>query len=58
MIEVTLLKTLAPVFGCVCVCVFVGLHLWHTEAPRLGVPLEVQLPAYTTATATGAEHRL
>ena len=31
--------------------VFLGLHLWHMEVPRLGVQLELQLPAYTTATA-------
>ena len=29
---------------------FLGLHLWHTEVPRLGVASERQLPAYTTAT--------
>ena len=27
-------------------------HLWHREVPRLGVESELQLPAYTTATAT------
>ena len=27
-------------------------HLWHMEVPRLGVPSELHLPAYTTATAT------
>ena len=32
--------------------VFLGLHLWHMEALRLVVKLELQLPAYTTATAT------
>ena len=26
--------------------------MWHMEVPRLGVKLELQLPAYTTATAT------
>ena len=31
---------------------FLGLHLWHMELPRLGVQLELQLPVYTTATAT------
>ena len=30
---------------------FLGLHLQHMEVPRLGVKLELQLPAYTTATA-------
>ena len=33
--------------------VFSGLRLRHMEVPRLGVKLELQLPAYTTATATG-----
>ena len=28
---------------------FVGLHLRHIEVPGLGVELEQQLPAYTTA---------
>ena len=32
--------------------VFLGLHPQHMEVPRLGVNLELQLPAYTTATAT------
>ena len=31
---------------------FLGLHPWHMEVPRLGVKLELQLLAYTTATAT------
>ena len=31
---------------------FLGLHLRHLEDPRLGVELELQLPAHTTATAT------
>ena len=31
---------------------FKGLHPWHMEVPRLGVKLDPQLPAYTTATAT------
>ena len=30
---------------------FLGPHLWHMEAPRLGFKSELQLPAYTTATA-------
>ena len=30
---------------------FLGLHLRHMEVPRLGVELELQPPAYTTATA-------
>ena len=32
--------------------VFLGPHLQHMEVPRLGVKSELQLPAYTTATAT------
>ena len=47
----------------VCVCVqirpphlppffpFLGPLLWHMEVPRLGIESELQLPAYTTATA-------
>jgi len=31
---------------------FLGLHLRHMEIPGLGVELELQPPAYTTATAT------
>ena len=31
--------------------VFLGLHLWHMDIPTLGVKSELQLPAYTTATA-------
>ena len=29
-----------------------GPHPWHVEVPRLRVEWELQLPAYTTATAT------
>ena len=37
--------------------VFLRLHLQHMEVPRLGVKLELQLLAYTTATATlGLSH--
>ena len=32
--------------------IFLGPHLWHMEVPRLEVQLELQLPAYATATAT------
>ena len=31
---------------------FLGPHLRHMEVPMLGVDSELQLPAYTTATAT------
>ena len=37
---------------------FLGSHLWHMEVPRLGVKSELQLPAYTTATATPDLSRL
>ena len=30
---------------------FLGMHLQHMEIPRLGVKSELQLQAYTTATA-------
>ena len=30
---------------------FLGLHLWQMEVPRLGIESELQLPTYTTATA-------
>ena len=33
---------------------FLGLHLQHMEVPKQGVKLELQLPAYTTATALTA----
>ena len=32
--------------------VFSGLHPWRMEIPRLGVKLELELPAYATTTAT------
>ena len=36
---------------------FIGSHLQHMEVLRLGVTLELQLPAYTTATAMlGSSH--
>ena len=31
---------------------FLGLYLWHTDVPRLGVECELQLLAYTTDTET------
>ena len=31
--------------------VFLGLHLWHMEVPRVGVKSELYLLAYATATA-------
>ena len=38
--------------GVLFVFVFLGLYPRHMEVPRLGVESELQLPAYTTATAT------
>ena len=35
--------------------VFLGLNLQHMEVPRLGIESELQLLAYTTATATQDE---
>ena len=37
---------------------FIGPHLQHMEVPRLGVKSELQLPAYTTATATWDPSRI
>ena len=31
---------------------FLGPHVLHMEVPRLGVESQLQLPVYTTATAT------
>ena len=39
-------------FSFLLIFVFLGLHLWHMEVPRLGVESELQLLAYTIATAT------
>ena len=37
---------------------FLGPHPWHVEVPRLGNELELQLPAYTSATATQDQSRI
>ena len=34
------------------VCLFLGLHSWHKEVPRLRDESELQLQAYTRAIAT------
>ena len=44
-------------FFCLFVC-FLGLHPWHMEVLRLGVESELQLLAYTTATATREPSRI
>ena len=36
--------------GIILIFLFLGRHLRHVEVPRLGVELELQLLAYTTAT--------
>ena len=36
---------------------FLGLHLWYMDVPRLGVELELQVPAYPTATATATANQ-
>ena len=43
--------------GCFSFACFLGPHLQHMEDPRLGVESELQLPAYTTATATATERQ-
>ena len=45
------LKNLTPILLFIFFA-FLGPHPWHMEVPRQGVELELQLPAYTTATAT------
>ena len=37
---------------------FLGPHRWHMEVPRIGVVLELWLPAYSIATATQAPSRV
>ena len=44
-------RVICCVCVCVCVCVFLGPHPRHVAVPILGVKSELQLPAYTTATA-------
>ena len=51
----SILKWWGLFFVCFFKCTFfffLGLHLWRMEVPRLGVQLELQLMAYTTATET------
>ena len=54
---IILVRCLFPLLGCktfiksliLYFIYFLGLHLWHMEVPRLGVQLELQLPANVTA---------
>ena len=39
-----------PSLAFLCVCVFLGPHIWHMLVPGLEVRSELHLPAYTTAT--------
>ena len=52
--EVSFKRTYAfPIgLGFLFVCCFLGPQVWHIEVPRPGVKSDLQLPAYTTATAT------
>ena len=45
-------QTQCFLFVCLFLFCFLGQHLQHMEVPRLGVESELQLPAYTMATAT------
>ena len=38
-------------FFCCCLFLFLRLYSRHMEVPKLGVPSELQLQTYTTATA-------
>ena len=46
--SVIFLSSILVLFSCT-VFFFLGPHPWHMEAPGLGVALELQLQAYTTA---------
>ena len=37
-------------FVCLFIYLFFASHPWHIEVPSLGAALELQLPAYATAT--------
>ena len=39
------------ILNLLCFVLYLGLHLWHMEVPRLGVKSELTLPAYATSTA-------
>ena len=48
-----LLRKFPGIFCFVLFCLlFLGLYLQHMAVPRLGFESKLQLPAYTTATAT------
>ena len=43
-------KRISFIIIIIIILLFLRLHMWHMEVPRLGVESELQLPAYTTAT--------
>ena len=47
-----------PIFILIYIFFFLRPHLWPMEVPRPGVKSEMQLPAYTTATATQDPSRI
>ena len=49
--EVSSVTSFLLFFFCGYFLFFLGLHLQHMEVPRLGAESELQLSAYTTATA-------
>ena len=51
LLSVAMLYFFLSLFFYLLIFAFLGLHLWHMEAPRLEVDLELQLPAYATAIA-------
>ena len=50
-------KGFTPLKKNVYICLL-GLHLQHMEVPKLGVEWGLQLPVYTTATATHGPHHI
>ena len=50
-LEVYGLKSLCFYFLKFILLIFLWLHLWHVEIPRLGIESELQLPAYNIAIA-------
>ena len=52
MLKTSELYTLFYLFIFIFIFCFLELHLWHIKVPRLGVKSELELPDYTTATAT------
>jgi len=51
---VFLISNLGSKFANKFLFLFLGLHLWHMEVPRLGVKSELQLPAYASLSHSNA----